>query len=796
MRFLRSFVAFFALAILISCSPGGSGRTDPIRDQTESAPPGTITAVGPVWSGSHLQFVARLTLDPSAAGIEIIPDRSVMTHLDLAYFWKYYGYMLSVKVLGHDPVGHKLTVRITFTNPLGKELRDIRAIFPKDSDIVPITIDGWSVRGGAPASNPDPYFAFGLTYPNRAIAPGDSDSREIVFYYKPPLSLKNLTFVLDATVEKNTAEPYQFGQAALTGRFFHVAMSDWQDDITTAVLDTRPCGLIYPLRLASFGQQGEWGTSIPDIAPGNYRLLLTAESPESPGEIGEGEPAVAVTWVDLHWPPDGPLVPISNGHGIYGYSFIDPDTNLPPTDANAFVDRFRNDMGGDWLIMEYGEICNSGYLAMNAWVPQYVYWLHNAAPDLPIHLNLDNLGFVAPANDPCQHVPENYTDAFFNHLLESIRGQIFENPQFDCVSGLHFDIEIFPGSYTEDQLFIIYKRYADFLARLHLEAGLRGRNITVYEFDRHPHKVVGDLAYLCTTDAFLGEVYFDRFTWDWDPKEYATSFLALKKIMGMHRSWAMEYGRPYYPVLGTFSGWIDAYKDTLGSITVCPGQYLLLIDEHCFGKGPLHTINEFDIVKAKDIHGKLVERVILYIDSGEPIFPSNGFAVYLLGDDNPNNIADDTVFCRTAYAMAKALRSIQEVSDPLVRGIVTFRYENNSYWKAGAYADPLGRGDITAVSGQIRFGDGLEIQKHPELWGLITIELLDPLTPEVLNHPCYRTSIDIVGIADGSYIFPDLPRGKITIRAVAPGWESDPVTLNMDRNFAYKDHVDLILKPK
>jgi len=790
---IRPLTALLGLGMLIACS---SGNADPVRDRGGRLNGGLSLSGSSYESSGHLQAVQSILFDPASGTVEILRERATATHLDLAYFWKYYPDMLSIRLLGYDPVAHELDLEITFTNPLGKPLRDIRAIFEQDAQVVPLTIDGWSIRGGAPVENPDPYFAFAASAPYRSLEPKESSIREIVFGYRPPLDPMVLTFVLDATVNSNTAEPYWFGTPELTGRLFHVAISDWQDDITGVFLDATPCGLTVPLRLAAFGDEGEWGTSIPDIPEGDYRLLLKAASPESVGEIGEGEPATAVSWVDLHWPPDGPLVPLPSGHGIYCYSFIDPDANTPPVNAAKFISRFRGDMGGEWLIMEYGEICNSGYLSMHSWVPLYVQWIHQAAPDLPIHLNLDNLGFPPPSQDPCHHSIENYTKTFFDNLLASIKGQILKNSAFDAVSGIHLDIEVFPSQYPPDELFAIYARYADFLARLHLEPELRGRNITIYEFDIHPRREAGDLAYLCTTDAFLGEGYFCRFAWDWVAGESATPFDELGKILGTYRTWGLEYGRPYYPILATFSGWMDGNKDTVVNYTPCPSGMLYQIDDHCFGTGDFKTINEFDIVRMQDVHGMVVEKVILNLPSGEQIFPANGFAVYLLGDGDPDTPCDDVVFCRTAYSVARARDIMMEAANPLTLGSATFRFENNSYWKAAALARPLGRGDITAVAGTIRFGDGLDIRHHPELWGGITIELLDPLTPEILGHPAYRTSIDIVGVVDGSYLFPDLPRAVVTIQAVADGWASDPVMLDMTGNFAYRDNIDLILKPE
>jgi hypothetical protein len=788
LRHIRSLIAFLVIGLVLGCAPG---TDESLPEQPVSIPGREMVDRETFTLEGHVQAHQYFSIDLEAGTVDVIPDRVTATHLDLQYFWKYYPNMLIIKISEHDPDAHELTLQVIFINPLEDTLGDVRAIFPVDGRIIPLNQDGWSLRGGASVDNPDPYYAFGLTLPNRKFEPNDADTIEVHVRYIPPLNQQMLEFVLDATVDDNTAEPYEFGQPQLTGRLFHVAISDWQDDITTAFLDVTPLGMQARLRLAPFGQNGEWGTSIPDIPEGDHRLILTAESPEtSDGD----ETAVAVQWVDLEWPPDDPIRPLPEGQGIYGYSFIDPDTNLPPTNAPAFIQKFREEMGGDWLIIEYGEICNSGYLAMHSWVPVYTRWMHNAAPDLPIHLNLDNLGFQSVDQDPCHHQPENYTDAFFNHLLDSIRGQILENPDFDFIEGIHLDIEIFPGQYSQEELFAIYARYADFLARLHLEEDLDGRVITVYEFDHHPHLVPGDLPYLCTTDAFLGEAYFSRFTWDWIAGESPPPFYQLWKILGTYHTWAHEYGRPYYPILATFSGWIDDNLDTLCDLTPCPGRKLVVIDDHCFGTGDFHTINEYDIVRAQDIHGMVVERVMLKLETGEDVFPANGFAVYELGDGDPQTESDDTVFCRTAYSVARALDHVMESRNPYMLGTATFRFENNSFWKAAAQANPLGRGDITAVAGQIRFGDGLDLQHHPELWGQITIELVDPLTLSVTENPAYMESIDIVGVIDGSFIFPDLPRAVVTIRAVAPDWESQPVTLDLTENFAYRDNVELLMQ--
>ena len=798
LRIVYVIVVLIAIGTGVVISAGGCGKeresaVEPGRTPTTPPVSGEITPSSYVESTGHFRAIQSFEVNPETGEIEILPDRAVDTHLDLAWFWKYFPNMLKVEMIDSDPVTHKFTLKITFTNPMPTELRDVRAIFPKEGNFLPLTIDGWSVRAGADPSNPDPYFAFGKDLPNRAIQPSESDSRQIVFQPEPVLSPYIITFVLDATVEANTAEPYDFGAPHLTGRLFHVAISDWQDDITSVFLDVRPCIWPTPMRLAKFGNNNEWGTSIPDVNPGNYRLLITAESPETEGEIGDEFPAVATEWIDFHWPPDDPIVELPRGQGIYAYSLIDPDTNTPPTDGAAFMNKFRNDMGGDFLIIEYGEICNSGYLAMNDWLPNHLNWMYQYAPDLPIHLNFDNVGFPPAGLDPCLHFPEEYTQKFFDHLLESIRGQVLENPVFDNIAGLHFDIEIFPSEYSEDELFNIYQRYADFLARLHLEPDLRGRNITLYEFETHPYETPDDLPYLSTVDAFFAECYYSSFVWTWDPDTIETPFMALYKKAGTYQHWAGQHGRPFYPIAGTFSGWIDENMDTLGSITICDDTNLRLIDEFCFGKGPLDTVNEFDIVKASDIHGMVVEKVILNLGSGQPIFPSSGFVVYQLGDGDPSTPSDDTVYCRTAFATARVRSIFMEMENLFMPGFVTFRFENNLAWKAAGLAGNFSRGQIGGIAGHVRFGDGLSIQQHPELWGGITIELLNPSGPIIDNNPGYRSSIDIVGVEDGSYIFPDLPRGRLTIQAIAEGWSSDPMTVNLYEPFAYISNVDLIL---
>jgi len=777
------------LSIFSSCSTRHRERPE------EPSSPEIQIGREPEVADGHLQLPLLLTNDTESGEFEIVPDRSAQTHLDLAYFWKYYPGMLQVQLIELNTTAKEVTLRLIFSNPLEKQLRDVRMIFTDESPLNPLTFDGWTLRAGAEIDFPDKYFIFGQDSDIHAVEPHESVLREIIFKYSPPYTGKIVPFVLDAVVNNNTAEPYEFGVPSLTGRLFQIAISDWQDDITSVELNNFPLHLPTPLQLAKLGEGKIWATSIPDVDPGDYRVRVTASSPELPGEIGEGEPALAVHYVDLKWPPDEPVIPLPVGNGIYVYSFVDPDTNTLPTNGPAFMDKFRNDMGGDFLVMEYGEICNSGYLSMHSWVPVYIDWMTQYAPDLPIHLNLDNLGFPPIDEDPCMHPPENYTQKFFDNLLESIRGQILENPDFDDVAGLHFDIEIFPGQYDEDTLFEIYARYADFLARLHLEPLLNGRNITVYEFDRHPVRNVPSLAYLCTTDAFFGEAYYERFSWQWNPDTDPVPYYGLMKIIGNHNTWARQYGRPWYAVPGTFSGWFDGNKDTLGNFTLCPDSQLVLIDDYCFGKGIINTINEFDIVRAHDIHNLYVEKVILNLNSGEAIFPANGFAVYLMGDGDPETDSDDIVFCRTAYAMTKSYWMIEDDSGPWSNGTVIFRYENNQIWKAYAYSHPLGRGDITGISGRVRFGDGTDIQLHPELWGEITIELVDP-PQEIIDNPCYMKSIDFVGVVDGSYIFPDLPRDTVTIRAVADGWASEPVTLDMTGNFAYRDDIDLIINPQ
>lgn len=800
-RIINTLVILIAVCIGIAIAAGGCRKErgsaiEPERIQEISPAPGELTPENYINPAGHFQAVQSFRVIPESGEVEIYQDRAASTHLDLAWFWKYFPNMLKVELIDFDPATLKFTVDITFTNPITSELRDVRAVFPKEGNFLPSTIDGWSVRAGADRSNPDPYFGFGMDFPNRAIQPFESDTRQIVFQLEPELSPYIITFVLDATVKANTAEAYDFGVPQLTGRFFHIAVSDWQDDITSVFLDIRPCVWPTPLRLAKFGDGMEWGTSVPDVRGGEYRLLVTAESPESIGEIGEGEPAIAAHWIDFHWPPDEPIAGLPHGQGIYVYSFYDPDTNLPVVDGDAFMHKFRNEMGGDFLILEYGEICNSGYLAVHDWIPIHLAWMHEYAPDLPIHLNFDNIGFPPPSLDPCHHTPEYYSETFFDNLMDSIRGQILENPEFDNIAGLHFDIEIIPSQYDEDELFDIYARYGDFLARLHMEPDLNGRFISLYDFDWHPYRTPDDLPYLSTVDAFFGECYYSRFSWIWDPLSVDTPFNGLYKEAATYLHWAAQHGRPFYPIAGTFSGWMDGNTDTLGSITICADTTLRIIDEYCFGKGPLATINEFDIIKASDIHGMVVEKVILRLPTGEPIFPSSGFAVYQLGDGDPATPSDDTVFCRTAYSTGRTRFIFEDIDNPFVPGFIIFRYENNQTWKAAGLNGRVSRGEIAGISGRVRFGDGLNLQMHPELWGGITIELLQPSGPGIDDNPAYRTSIDIVGVEDGSYIFPDLPLGRVTVRAIADGWSSEPVTVSLFRQFDYIDGVDLVLIPE
>jgi len=796
-RILTPMLAVLVLSLFFACS----GTSDRITAGNPGDPLGITNMTDeqdrsvPVAAPGHVLISSTLTIDLLSNNIESTPCRNITTHLDLQYMWKDYPDMLTFKLTGHDPINHILDVEVTFKNPLDSILGDVRAIWPPGDVLAPVTFDGWSIRGGAPEYDPDPFFTFGIELPNRLIAPDVTSSREISFEYDPDVPLLETEFVLDATVDANTAEPFDFSDPDLYGRFFSINISDWQDDITSVVLDMVPADYPYPVRLQSFGEGNRWGGTVPDIKSGDYWLRLIALSPETPGEINDDLPATAIHWISLSWPPDDPLVPLPHGQGIYGYSFIDPDTNLPPTNAVAFMNKFRGDMGGDFIILEYGEICNSGYLAMHESTPQYFYWMNNVAPDLPIHLNFDNLGFPPADQDPCGHAPLGYTELFFEHLLASIRGQVLENPDFDCVSGIHFDIEPNVWLYTEEELFEIYDLYADFLAKLHLEPDLNGRNITVYDNEVHPEGNITDLYYLSMADAFMPEVYYSRYHFSWDPETLPSPFYRLNKQLGLYHEWATRHGTPYYPVIATFSCWIDAYMDDFPQLTLCPGGKILMIDEYCFGKGPLNTCDEYVILDAHDVHGKVVESVLFNLESGEPIFPATGFAVYMLGDGNPDTIADDSIFIRTAYATAKTLFTLNLHQNPLMPGFTTFRYENDQVWKAAGLSGHAARGEITCIGGYVSFSDDSTMQDHPELWGNITIELIDPDTVAIHSNPAYMTSTDIIGAGDGSYLLPDLPTGVLTLRAHADGWQSDPVTVEMTQHFAYRDDVNFVLNP-
>jgi hypothetical protein len=785
---LKSTVVLIVLSILAGCSSSDNRSPSDINSPELRNTSGAFEP-----PGTHVQISHSVSFDPETGEIEIVPDRTTLTHVDLTWLWKYYAGMLKIDILNHDPVAHVITVSAQFKNPLQRTLGDVRAIFLPDGDLVPVNFDGWTTRGGADIENPDVYIAFGRNMPDGRLDPYESDTREITFSYNPPLKLKIISFVLDATLSANTAEPYAFGTPHMTGRFFCIQISDWQDDITTAFLHPSAGISPAPFRMAPFGD-GMWGTSIFDIPPGNYRWRVTAESPESPGE--DERTAVAVHWVDLKWPPDGPLVPLPTGLGIYGYGFRDPDTNLPPTDPAAAMEKLKTKMGGKWILTPFGYVCNSGYLSMSSQTPGYVQAMHNADPNIPVHLNLDKITFPPQEYDPCMHPPEKYTQLFWDHLLESIRGQILENPKFDCVSGIHFDIEIHSVNYTETELRAIYHRYADFLARLHLEPSLRGRNITCYEFDFHPHNTPEDLPYLCTVDAFLPEVYYTRFTWSWDPSIYPTPYFYMQKELATYDFWSLEYGRPFYPILATFAGWIDGNEDTLGLITPCAQRPMRMIDDTCFGNSAFNTMDEFAVVKDRAVHGMYIEKVILNIPEGDPIYPSSGLAVYRLGDSFPTTVGDDIIACRTAYAMARAVTTVEDYGGRLMPGIGLFRYENNMSWKAAIFGDPIERGAIAGLSGRIRFIDHLSLQQHPELWEGITVNLLDPLTPEIIESPVYRTSVDLVGIDDGSYLFYDLPPEVVTIQAEADGWQSSTATVDLRGFFEYEDNVDLMMYPE
>lgn len=792
MRIIRLITIVIVLDLLIGCSKSGS--TPASANTSLPVDSGLPDSVLLYESGKHIEAVLTLEFNSKAGRIEIVHPRLTAAHLDLAWFWKYIPEILTVELIDHNINDHTLTVGLTFKNPMPVPLYDVRMIFPQNQELVPLDYDGWTLRPDAELSKPNLYFGFGNEFPQRKINTGEKDKREIKFKYKKLSDAASAKFVLDATVNTNTAEPYAFAEPKLYGRFFYIKIRDWQDDIASAILDITPSGYPKKLRMAKFGSKGEWGTSIPDISSGKFRFMVTAESPESKGEDGEGQMVKAVHYVDLVWPPDGPLVPLPKGQGIYGFQFVDPDTNKLPTNPVNFMEKYLNEMGARWLIIEYGEICNSGYLAMNSWTPTYVEWMHKTAPNLPIHLNLDNLGFVPVSLDPCLHPVENYTKVFFDNLLESIRGQILENPAFDKIAGIHFDIEPFPQVYTSEELRAIYDRYADFLARLHLEPKLRGRNITLWDFKSDPYKTADILTYLATTDAFMPSCYYSGFTWDWQPYQVPTPFFALQKKLATYAFWSEYYGRPYYPTLENFGGWVDGMMDTLGDITICSDSPERMIDEHCFGKSAFNTSNEFEVVKNQAVHGMVVEKAVLNLPTGEPIFPASGLAVYRLGDGEPSTVSDDFVYCRTAYSMSKQYQIVKSFISTLVPGFSLFRYETNHEWKAWALGHPLPRGGIAGVSGRIHFDDQLDIQNHKELWGKITIELIEPLTPSIVNNPAFRKKIDIVGVEDGSYLFPDLPREVVKIRASAPGWLSQPVTVDLRSQYCYKENVDLLLE--
>lgn len=785
---------FFLLTLCITGCSGGHNPViahDADSNQSDEISQLELTSFAP---DGHIRAAQSIAFFPEQNAIKIIPERTISTHYDLAWLLKYFPGMLEASVKAHNPQKKTAVFDIKFRNKLNVQLRDVRLMFPAISDLKPVLPDGYTTRTGAQPNSPDPYIAFARSSPLRAIDPEVSASRMVELSYKIPPIPPLATFILDAVVEKNTSEPYDIGKPQLTGRFLQFQISDWQNDIETALINMQPTGFPYELRLSQLGDDGLWGTSIPDIKPGNYKLLVTARSVESPGEIGEGNFSDAFQWINLTWPPSTPLVPLPKGEGMYGFRFHDPDTNLLPSNYQIFMDKLQNKMGIDYALIEFGEICNSGYLAMNDWIPFYIEKMHQYGPNVQLHLNFDNLGFP-PANlDPCHHPPEYYTQTFFDNLLVSMRQQVLEKPEFDVVSGFHFDIEIFPHMHPGQELFDIYKRYADFLAKLHLEPALKGRSISVYEFEFHPHEKTGDLAYLCTADFALAASYYTRFTWKWDPAN-GTPYERLDKMCKNYFGWMKEYGRPYYPILGSFSGWFDDNMDTLQNITICPPSQAMMIDEYCFGNGPLSTVNEWDIIKASDVHNKFVETVITHTDDGTPIFPSNGFAVYRLGDLQLSTVGDDFVACRTGYAVSKAMDILMKNKTSLMPGFAIFRYENCQDWKAAGFKNRIERGDIGGISGKVIFSDGLPLSEHPEVWDSLRIELVPPYHPKVDSNPVYRKSIDIFGMDDGTYIFPDLPADNIYLQALADGWSSEVINVNLYGSFPYLEQIDFLLTP-
>ena len=279
MRIFRLVFLWVLFIFLLGCSSSANPVSNGIDQQTGNAQSG----------GRHIQAAFSMSVDPSTGSIALVPSRSASNHLDLVNFWKYNPDMLVVKLVAYDPVGCHLEAAISFMNPTDSVLGDVRAIWKTGGGFVPETIDGLTLRGGGTIDNPNVYFGFGNDLPKRRFNKGDGDTRWIVFSFKSVSDLKNISFILDATVNGNTSEPYAFGSPMLTGRFFHIQISDWQNDITGAWLDITPAGWPYRLKMAAFGSV-EWGTSIPDIQPGDYTLMLTAQSPESPGEENAGQP--------------------------------------------------------------------------------------------------------------------------------------------------------------------------------------------------------------------------------------------------------------------------------------------------------------------------------------------------------------------------------------------------------------------------------------------------------------------------------------------------------------------------
>lgn len=277
------------LILMLGCSSSGSLSPDPIQDSIG-------TEVRGAESEHNLLAYMRVFPDAENLTIDAVPLREVMSHFNVKGFLtppNCYG-CIAFALNSFDPVTRIFDIDVTLKNPTFLTGYDVRGILiANNTGHEMVNADDYTkLYDDTTPADINPFKAFEVDDPQRRFFSYETDTQQILFRIPKPPNWAGFDYAVDASWPGHCREPYEiidFTQIGSLAMLFDsatvsVTVHDWQDDVTEVNIDvTAIMGDV--LQLENTGDDVWSGevvnTQLP--APGMYRALVSAYSPNAPG---------------------------------------------------------------------------------------------------------------------------------------------------------------------------------------------------------------------------------------------------------------------------------------------------------------------------------------------------------------------------------------------------------------------------------------------------------------------------------------------------------------------------------